>query len=136
MTSDAWFDGLDRRLDRFSLIVTLAALPVVFALHSPRAAFSVALGAVLSYVNFHWLRQAVDFVVLQGGEGRGSRGVLARFLGRYALIALVLYVTIRSSLVELVFVFAGLLVYVVAILIECISEVCRVLIGDYRNGRT
>lgn len=129
-------EGLDKRLNRSSLIVTLIAVPAVFLLHSAKAALSVAAGAVLSYINFHWLKQAVDFVVLQGAQGKGARRVLLRFVGRYALIALFLYVTIRSSALELVFVFAGLLVYVVAILIECVSEVGRVLIRDYRNGRT
>jgi hypothetical protein len=134
MTEDP-FTGLDRRLDRSSLIVTLVAVPAAFAFHSARAAFSVAAGACLSYINFRWLKQAVDFVVLQGAQGNTAPRVLARFVGRYALIALFLYVTIRSSALELVFVFAGLLVYVAAVLIECVSEVGRSLIRDYRDGR-
>jgi hypothetical protein len=131
-----WMEGLDRRLDRSSLIVTIIAVPLVFILHSGKAASSVLAGALLSYVNFRWLKQAVDFIVLQSAQGNTGRRVLLRFLGRYALIGLSLYVTIRSSALDLVFVFAGLLVYIVAILIECVSEVCRVLIRDYRNGRT
>jgi ATP synthase I chain len=138
MTEDwpDWMAGLDRRLDRSSLIVTIIAVPLVFILHSGKAAASVLAGAALSYINFRWLKQAVDFIVLQGAEGNTGRRVLLRFLGRYALIALSLYVTIRSSALDLVFIFAGLLVYIVAILIECVSEVGRVLIRDYRNGRT
>ena len=135
MTDDT-FEGLDRRLNRSSLILTLLAVPVFFFFYSLKAALSIAAGAGLSYVNFHWLKQAVDFVVLQGAQGNRAPRVLMKFVGRYALIALFLYVTIRSSALDLLFVFAGLLVYVLAILIECVSEVCRVLIGDYRNGRT
>jgi hypothetical protein len=127
--------GLDRRLDRSSLIVTLIAVPIAFALHSAKAGLSIAAGAALSYINFHWLKQAVDFVVLQGAQGNTAPRVLLRFVGRYALIALFLYVTIRSSALELAFVFAGLLVYVIAILIECVTEVGRYLIRDYRDGR-
>ncbi len=128
--------GFDKRLDRTSLILTLIGAPSAFALHSAAAALSFGAGAVLSYINFHWLKQAVDFVVLEGAQGGTGRRVMFRFVGRYALIGLFLYVTIRSSVLELVFVFAGLLVYVVAILVECVSEVCRVVIEDYRNGRT
>ena len=135
MTGD-WFEGVDKRLDRFSLIVTLAAMPIALGLHSARAALSIGAGALLSYINFHWLKQAIDFLVTVASEPAPARRVLARFVGRYALIALVLYVTIRSSLLDLVFVFAGLLVYVASILVECVSEVGRVLIRDYRNGRT
>jgi hypothetical protein len=130
------FEGLDRRLDRSSLIITLLAVPFILALHSAKGAASLAAGAALSYINFRWLKQAVDFVVQAGAEGGVARRVVIRFVGRYVLIALFLYVTIRSSVLDIVFVFAGLLVYVLAILIECVSEVCRVLIKDYRNGRT
>src|SRR5262245_3079713 len=99
MTEDL-LEGLDRRLDRSSLIVTVLAVPIVFALHSVKAAASVVAGAALSYVNFRWLKQAVDFVVLQGAERNVGRRVLARFVGRYALIALCLYATMRSSALD------------------------------------
>lgn len=135
MTSEDRLDGLDRRLNRSSLIVTVLAMPLALVMHSTKAALSIGAGAALSYINFHWLKQAIDFVVLNGAEGNLGRRVMFRFVARYALIALFLYVTIRGSVLNLLFVFAGLLVYVVAILIECVSEVCRVLIGDYRNAR-
>ncbi len=119
MTDDI-FKGLDARLNRSSLIVGAVAVLVAFILVSAKAAISLAAGGVLSYINFRWLKRAIDFIVMQGAEGRGARGVALRFVGRYALIAVFLYVTIRSSALQLVFVFAGLLIYVVAILIECV----------------
>jgi hypothetical protein len=131
------FEGFDRRLNLYSLIVTIVAVPAALLLHSSKAALSVGTGAVLSYINFVWLKRAVDFVVLQSADGAAAgRRVVLRFVGRYVLIALVLYVTIRSSVLDVVFILAGLLVYVLAILIECVYEVSRVLIRDYRNGRT
>ena len=135
MTDDI-FKGLDARLNRSSLIVGAVAVLIAFILVSAKAAISLAAGGVLSYINFRWLKRAIDFIVMQGAEGRGARGVALRFVGRYALIAVFLYVTIRSSALQLVFVFAGLLIYVVAILIECFSEVIRVVIEDFRNGRS
>ena len=139
MSEEERLEGLDRRLNRSSLVVVLIAMPLILFLHSAKAALSVGAGAVLSYINFHWLKQAVDFVVLEGAQGRKERRTdvhADRRVARYVLIALFLYVTIHSSVLDLVFVFAGLLVYVVAILIECVSEVFRVLIQDYRNART
>jgi ATP synthase I subunit len=135
MTPD-WMEGVDRRLDRSSLLLTLAAMAAAFFLYSAKAALSIGAGAVLSYINFHWLKQAVDFAVTHVTDEAPARRVVVRFVGRYVLIALALYVTIRGSVLDLVFVFAGLLVYVAAILIECVSEVGRFLIKDYRNGRT
>jgi len=136
LKNDDIFEGLDRRLNRSSLIVACIAIPLAWFFFSARAALSLAAGGVLSYINFHWLKQAIDFLVRQGAEGRGARGVVVRFVGRYALIGIFLYVTIRSSALQLVFVFAGLLIYVAAILIECFSVVIRVVIEDFRNGRS
>jgi hypothetical protein len=134
--TDDWFEGVDRRLDRYSLVLTIAAVGALFFLHSAKVAASFLAGAALSYINFHWLKQAVDFAVTHVSQSAPVKRVIARWVGRYALIAVVLYVTIRSSVLDVVFVFAGLLVYVAAILIECVSEVGRVLIKDSRNGRT
>jgi hypothetical protein len=136
LKNDDIFEGLDRRLNRSALIVASIAFPVVFFVFSVKAALSVAAGGVLSYINFSWLKQAIDFIVKQGAQGGGARGVAVRFVGRYALIGVFLYVTIRSSALQLGFVFAGLLLYVIAILIECFSEVIRVVIEDFRNGRS
>lgn len=131
MTVDeSGFEGLDRRLDRFGLAVAIAATLAVLLLHSFKAALSLAAGAVLSYINFRWLKQGADFIVSQGTQGRRASGVVFRFVARYALIGLFLYVTIRSSVLELIFVFAGLLTYVAAILIEAVYEVARA-IGDH-----
>src|SRR4030095_5116939 len=116
MTEDV-VDALDRRLDRSSIILSLAGMLILLALHSARAALSFVAGALLSYINFHWLKQAIDFVILKGAQGGVGGRVMFRFVARYALIALFLYVTIRSSILALFFVFAGLLVYVAAILV-------------------
>lgn len=130
------FDGLVRRLNRYSVVITLLAMPVAFVFHSLSAALSIATGAALSYINFVWMKRAVDFVVVEGAKGAAAgRRSLFGFVARYVLIALVLYATIRSSVLNVVFILAGLLVYVAALLIECVYEVCRVLIRDYRNGR-
>ena len=135
MTDDV-FEGLDARLNRSSLVVGIAAVLGAFFFYSAKAALSIAAGGILSYINFSWLKQAIDFIVKQGAQGGGARGVAIRFVGRYALIGVFLYVTIRSSALQLTFVFAGLLIYVAAILIECFSEVIRVVIEDFRNGRS
>jgi ATP synthase I chain len=135
MTTD-WMEGVDRRLDRSSLVLAVAAMAGAFFLYSAKSALSIGAGALLSYINFHWLKQAVDFAVTHVSHSAPAKRVIVRFVGRYILIALALYVTIRGSVLDLVFVFAGLLVYVAAILVECVSEVGRFLIKDYRNGRT
>src|SRR5215467_1811896 len=123
MTAD--FRTFERRLDRTSLILTLIASLCAFLLYSARAALSLALGGVLSAINFHWLKQAVDYVILQGGTGPLGLRLKLQYAGRYALIAITLYVTIHFSFLDPALILAGLLVYVVAILLECIFEIAK-----------
>jgi len=113
----------DRRVDRTGLILLILASGVIFFLYSWRAALSLAVGGVLSTVNFHWLKQAVDYVILEGGTGPVGKRVAWQYAGRYALIALTLYVTIRYSILVPALIVAGLLVYVLAILLESVFEI-------------
>ena len=127
--------SFDRRLDRTSLILVVLFSTVAYFLYSSRAALSFAVGGVTSTVNFHWLKQAVDFIVQKGAEGRIGKRIALQYAGRYALIALILYVTIRFSFLDPGLVLAGLLVYVLAVLLESIIEIAKSLIRDYRNAR-
>jgi hypothetical protein len=115
--------AFDRRVDRTGFILLVLASGITFFMVSGRAALSLALGGVLSTVNFHWLKQAVDYVILEGGSGPVGKRVAWQYAGRYALIALTLYVTIRYSILVPALIVAGLLVYVLAILLESVFEI-------------
>lgn len=128
-------ESFERRVNRTSLILIVLASIVVALFYSARAAASLIAGGLLSTINFHWLKKAVDFVVIHGGQGPVGKRIAFRYAARYALIALALYVTLRFSILDPVLVLAGLLVYVVAVLFESIFEIGKTLIRD-RNGRT
>ena len=115
--------AFDRRVDRTGFILLVLASGITFFMVSGRAALSLALGGVLSTVNFHWLKQAVDYVILEGGSGPVGKRVAWQYAGRYALIAITLYVTIRYSILVPALIVAGLLVYVLAILLESVFEI-------------
>jgi hypothetical protein len=115
--------AFDRRVDRTGLILLVLASGITFFMVSGRAALSLALGGVLSTINFHWLKQAVDYVILEGGSGPVGKRVALQYAGRYALIAITLYVTIRYSILVPALIVAGLLVYVFAILLESVVEI-------------
>ena len=72
MTPD-WMEGVDRRLDRSSLVLAVAAMAGAFFLHSAKSALSIGAGALLSYINFHWLKQAVDFAVTHVSRQRARK---------------------------------------------------------------
>ena len=115
--------AFDRRVDRTGFILLILTTLITFFVYSGRAALSLAVGGVLSTVNFHWLKQAVDYVILEGGSGPVGKRVAWQYAGRYALIALTLYVTIRYSILVPALIVAGLLVYVLAILLESVFEI-------------
>jgi hypothetical protein len=117
--------AFDRRVDRTGIIVLILASAAALYFYSAKAALSIATGGILSTVNFHWLKQAVDFVILEGGSGPIGKRIAWKYVGRYALIAGILYVTIRSSLLMPVLIVTGLLVYVVAILVESVIEIMK-----------
>ena len=128
--------SFERRLDRTSLILAVTASLGALIFYSAQAALSLALGGLLSTINFHWLKQAVDYVILKGAEERVGKRVVLKYAGRYALIAITLYATLRFSILDPVLVLAGLFVYVFAVLLESILEIVKSLFRDYRNGRT
>ena len=115
--------AFDRRVDRTALILVVLVCGIAFYFYSGRAALSLAVGGALSTINFHWLKRAVDYVILEGGSGPVGKRVAWQYAGRYALIALTLYVTIRSSILVPALIVAGLLVYVLAILLESVFEI-------------
>ncbi len=130
------FAQFERRLDRTNLVVILIAITLAGILHSPRGAASIGAGGVISYVNFRWLKQAVNFVILQGAQRRVGRRVGLQYAGRYALIGIALFVTIRFTLLDVTLLLAGLFSYVLAVLLECIFEIGRSLLRADPNGRT
>ena len=113
----------DRSVDRTALILLILCTLATCFLYSIRAGASIAVGGVLSVINFHWLKRAVDFVILEGGTGPVGKRVVWQYLGRYALIALTLYVTIRFRLLVPALIVTGLLVYVLAILLVSVFEI-------------
>ena len=126
----------EKRLDRTNLLVVTLGVVLVALLHSVLGAVSLGVGGLISYVNFRWLKQAVNFVILQGGKGPVGWRVGIQYAARYALIALALFVTIRFRLLDVTLLLAGLFSYVLAVLLECIVEIGRSLFRTDLDGRT
>ena len=131
-----FYEQFERRLYRTNLILVALGVVTVGALQSVGAAFSLAVGGAISYLNFHWLKQAIDHLVRNRGAGSASRRVLVRYVARHALIGLALFVTIRFAVMDLTFLLVGLFSYFLAIFLECIFEITRVLLRIDPNGRT
>jgi hypothetical protein len=128
-TGDFYSHAVDR-IQKLMLVLGLAALVTTFAYFGWRIGIGFALGAGISYLNFHWLKKVVAGIAeltISSGAAVSSRGVVHRFLLRYFLMALVAFVILTVSRESLYGLFAGLFLPVAAILCEAGYEVWVVL---------
>ncbi len=90
-----------------------------------RAALGFFLGAAISYLNFQWLKSGVSGLadkVTNTGKRQSGKGIIAKFLLRYALLGLAAYAILTSFPASLRGLFAGLFLPVGAIACEAVYE--------------
>src|SRR6266404_7365793 len=80
------------RVQRIMMVLSIAALVTAQTYFGWRISLGVAVGCVIGYVNFHWLKSVVAGLAdlaAQSGISTSSRSVVMRFLARYFLMALI-----------------------------------------------
>jgi ATP synthase I subunit len=137
---DPYYLGIERRLTFLSLYLGLAVISTFLILGKVNLACSFVLGAILSYLNFNWMKQGVDrllnlSLILSAPANRSNRRVIFKYFLRYALIGGILYAIVRFEFLDLKAAFLGLFLFVAAILFECIHQVIRGLLEGRRDGR-
>jgi len=108
-------------------MILLAILFTIFALFqfNWRIALGYLCGCVVSYLNFRWLERGVAAFaerVTEAGSRQSGRGIVLRFLVRYALMAAAAYVIFTVSPASIYGLFAGLFLPVAAIACEAAYE--------------
>lgn len=106
--------------------IGLVATIVAWTALGWKVAVGLALGCAIAWMNFYWLKQAVSALadrVTSTGQPQSSRGIVTRFLLRYALIALGAYAIFLVSRDSLYGLLGGLFLTVAAILCEAVYEV-------------
>lgn len=119
----------DRRLEWLTLVLGFGAAAVVSLVVTRAAGAGVAIGTLLAWLNLRWLQQGVAAIVqlsvAQAGQPRPrvSVWVYVKLFGRYALIGLVLYVTVSRLMIPLLSVLGGLFALGAAAMVSGIYEV-------------
>jgi hypothetical protein len=120
-----FYAGALRRISRamigLTAVFTIASL-LFFNWH---ISLGFLCGCAVSYLNFYWLEQGVKAFaerVAEAGSGQSSRGIVLRFLVRYALMAAAAYVIFTLSPASVYGLFAGLFLPVAAIACEAAYE--------------
>ena len=107
-------------------VIGLLATIIVWVFFGWKVAVGLALGCVVAWLNFVWLKQAVGALadrVTSTGRRQSGGGIVARFLLRYAFIALAAYGIFSVSRDSLYGLLGGLFLTVAAILCEALYEV-------------
>lgn len=125
---EAFYAAVYRRLIGIMMVLVVAGTAVAAIAFRPSMALSFLAGGAIAMLNFHWLKRTIEAM---GGrlpsKAGAAWGVVLRFLLRYALVAAVAYVILKSTTNSLYGFFAGLAVPVGAILIEALYETYRFL---------
>jgi hypothetical protein len=132
MRADELFYGAaERRIEYFAVGLGVAATAFAAPVWGARAAVGVGAGALLSWLNFRWLKQGVGALVTLSTAQAGAEKVRVpkrvywKFLGRYALVIVVAYVILRRSSVPALALLSGLFAIVAAVLMELLYELSR-----------
>ncbi|MFZ0333060.1 MAG: ATP synthase subunit I [Candidatus Acidiferrales bacterium] len=131
MTSDADSSAIERRIER--LIVVLGAAMTLGSEigWGHRAAASAAIGTVLCWLNFRWLRQGAAALMRLGMAQAGApqvyvpRSVHAKFFGRLVLVLVVAYVILAWLRLPVIAFLCGAVAVVPAIVVELFYEMAR-----------
>jgi ATP synthase I chain len=128
---DTFYEAAERRIEWLTLALGVAAAVFAAVRWGWRPGAGVAVGATLTWLNFRWLKQGVSALVAvstaQAGseQSRVPKMVYLKFLGRFALLLLVVYVILSRSLLPVAAVLGGLFAVVAAVMIELIFELAH-----------
>jgi ATP synthase I chain len=95
------------------------------------AASGVAAGAILSWVNYRWMKQGVDTLARLSTAQAGTQrvqvpvSVYMKFLGRYALLIVAAYAILRAFRPPVASLLAGFFSVIAAVLVEMVGQLFR-----------
>lgn len=118
------------RIEQFMVVLGIAAFLIACLRFGWRIGVGFALGGIVAYLNFHWLKKIVARLAeltINSGSPPASRGAVHRFVLRYFLMALVAFVILTVSRESLYGLFAGLFLPVAAMLCEAAYELYKVV---------
>jgi hypothetical protein len=119
-----------QRIAWLTLALGFTTAAIVFFAKSSRAGIGIAIGAALAWINYRWLDQSLGMLVTVSTakpESPQARGVPVSFywklVGRYVLIAVVIYVIVHYFALPLLSVLVGLLALGAGAIVGSIYEV-------------
>jgi hypothetical protein len=128
---EAFYRAAERRLEWLIAGIGIVATAATWFVWGGRAASGVAAGAILSWVNYRWMKQGVDTLArlstAQAGTQRAQVpvSVYMKFLGRYALLIIAAYAILRAVRPPVASLLAGFFSVIAAVLVEMVGQLFR-----------
>lgn len=123
--SDGFYGGALIRIRNFMVVLAVAFSAAAWWKFGRWATAGFALGCIIAFLNFHWLKSAVSVLadrVTNSGKPQSGKGIVARFVLRYLLLGAAAYGILTSFPASLRGLFAGLFLPVGAIACEAAYE--------------
>jgi hypothetical protein len=130
-SASAVFASTERRIAWLTLVLGGAAAIVVAIMRQWPWAEGLAIGTVLAWLNFRWLKRGLDALVAVATAQEGAAkaripfGTWFRLMFRYGLIAICVYVIFEYLKVPLASIVVGLCAFGAASIVASVYEILR-----------
>ena len=128
---EEFYRAAERRIEWLIAGIGAIATAATWFVWGGGAASGVAAGAILSWVNYRWMKQGVDTLArlstAQAGTQRAQVpvSVSMKFLGRYALLIVAAYAILRAFRPPAASLLAGFFSVIAAVLVEMVGQLFR-----------
>ena len=119
----------EKRIGQLTLAIGAIAAAAAAYFSTPRIGAGILVGALLAWISFRWLESALDGLVRVSTAASGSAqsgvplGSIAKFVGRYALIGVVVCVIFFGFHVPIVSMLLGLCALGAATILAALYEI-------------
>ncbi len=128
---EEFYRAAESRIEGLIAGIGAVATTATWYIWGGRAAAGFGAGAVLSWVNYRWMKQGVDTLARLSTAGAGTQRaqvparVYLKFLGRYALLITAAYAILRLLRPPAASLLAGFFSVVAAVLVEMVGQLFR-----------
>jgi hypothetical protein len=128
---EVFYDTAERRIEYLALGIGAAGTAITWFAWGGKAAAGFASGAILSWINYRWMKQGVGALarlsVAQAGSQRAQvpASVYLKFIGRYALLIVAAYAILRGFKPPAASLLAGFFTIIAAVLMEMVGQLFR-----------
>jgi ATP synthase I chain len=136
---EAFYAAAERRIECLTIAMGAAAALGVAILWGFRAGAGVMTGALISWLNFRWMKHGVAALARlstaqpHGEKARVPKTAYGKLLGRYALLIVAAYAILRGFRSMAASLLGGLFAGVAAVLVEMIGQLFRPTVPEAKS---